>query len=225
MLCKETNSAINAKLRTEYLNATDEMLVEWGAAFGETPPCRINEFGIIDEERYDADHGILFICRETNGWSDKDYQSGCLFRGWMQDISRTGLEGRGHVQRHPNMWYNIGRWIALIHNPSVSFADVSGMRASAITEIGKIAYTNVNKVRGKEGIGKEYYQLAGTKVVGDMLKREIEIINPKIIVCCGTEYPVVDLIPNYSGKIIKMPHPGARKSTASMLQMLHSQLV
>lgn len=225
MIAPKTNKAINELLRKEYKAATTELLAEWEKAFtSEIAPSRINEFGIIDEERYDADNGILFICRETNGWSNEDYESGCLFRGWMEDISRNGLEGRGHIKKHPNMWYNIGRWAALIQNPNTPVKEIASMKEAAIHAIGTIAFTNVNKVRGYNSSRGEYYQLAHSYNVGEIIKKEIEIIAPKIIVCCGTCRPVLKLIPKYEGKIIIMPHAGARKKTLDMLEDLYSQI-
>ena len=220
------NAEINRLLRLEYQAATAEFLSEWKKAFTEdSPPCRINEFGIIDESRYDADNGVLFICKETNGWANEDYESGCLFRGWMEDISRNGLKGHGHITKYPNMWYNIGRREILIENPATPLNKIAAMKASAIHAIGNIAFTNVNKVRGKRTSGKEYDQLAHSQIAGELLKKEIELINPKTIVCCGTCHPVLKLIPNYTGKIIISPHAGARNGTIKMLTDLHRQLV
>lgn len=226
MIDVKLNMEINKRLRSEYQIATAAFLSEWTKAFTEdNPPCRINEFGIIDENRYDANNGVLFICKETNGWSNEDYESDCLFRGWMEDISRNGLEGRGHIKKHPNMWYNIGRWATLIENPAIPLSKIAAMKASAILAIGNIAFTNINKVRGKKTSGKEYDQLAHSQIAGELLKKEIEIIKPKTIVCCGTCRPVLKLIPDYTGRIILMPHTGARKGTMQMLADLHRQLV
>ncbi len=225
MVDKQKNKQINDLLRKEYELATDEFLIEWQKAFPkDKPPFRINEFGIIDEDRYDAENGVLFICRETNKWRDEEFEAGCLFRGWMESITKEGLEGRGHIKEHPNMWYNIGRWITLIDNPDMPTEEIAEMKTSAISAIGKIAFTNVNKVRGKEKSGDGYYQLAHSEITGSLLKKEIDIINPQMIVCCGTCRPVVNLIPEYKGKLILMPHPAARKSKIAMLDDLKSQL-
>ena len=218
------NALINAKLKALYEEYTPDFLSAWTAAFGETAPCRINEFGIIDIHRYNPQNGILFIGRETNGWSDKDYEDGCLFRDWMCDISRSGVNGRGHVSKHPNMWYNIGRWVLLLQSPDMPIDDLAKMKDEAINAIGTIAFTNINKVRGKNKIGKEYNQLTYTEVVKTLIQREVAIINPKIIVTCGTWRPVASFLPDYKGKIICMNHPGARKSSKAMLEELKAQL-
>lgn len=224
MIDKQKNESINNKLKDEYERHTSEFLEEWGKAFREVAPNRINEFGIIDEERYDAENGILVIGKETNDWSNEDYEKGCLFRGWMEGITRNGLPKGEHVSKHPNMWYNIGRWIMLIKNPHRSLEELSYEKASAINAIGNIAFTNINKVRGKAQAEKEYHQLASTSVAMNLLKKEIEIINPKTIVCCGTARYVLPLLRAFPGKVVIMPHSGARKSTIKMLESLKEEL-
>ncbi len=60
MIRADRNAEINEILRNEYYSFTVPFLTEWSAAFDkEVPPFRINEFGIIDEKRYDTDKGVL----------------------------------------------------------------------------------------------------------------------------------------------------------------------
>lgn len=99
---KMNNALINAKLKALYDEYTPAFLSAWSDAFEEAAPCRMNEFGIIDIRCYDPENGVLFIGRETNGWDDKDYADGCLFREWLCDISRNGIQGRGHISKHLN---------------------------------------------------------------------------------------------------------------------------
>lgn len=110
MIRADRNAEINEILRNEYYSFTVPFLTEWSAAFDkEVPPSRINEFGIIDEKRYDTDKGVLFVGKETNNWDNEDYEKGILFRSWMEGITQHGLAGGDHISQHPNMWYNIGR--------------------------------------------------------------------------------------------------------------------
>lgn len=218
------NTLINAKLKALYEEYTPDFLSAWTDSFGEKAPCRMNEFGIIDIHRYNPQNGILFVGRETNGWSDEDYENGCLFRDWMCDIARNGVHGRGHVSKHPNMWYNIGRWALLLQSPDMSIDELARMKDEAINAIGTIAFTNINKVRGKNKIGKEYNKLAYTEVVKTLIQKEVAIIKPKALVTCGTWRPVASFLPDYKGKIICMNHPGARKSSKAMLEELKAQL-
>lgn len=221
---REKNAMINVKLASLYDECTPAFLSAWSAAFEEVPPRRMNEFGIIDVDRYNAEEGILFIGRETNGWDDKDYEEGCLFRNWLCDISRSGIQGRGHVSKHPNMWYNIGRWALLMQSPEMSVDVLAQVKTEAIEALGTIAFTNINKVRGKNKIGKEYNKLTYADVVKRIIQEEVAIIKPKAIITCGTWHPVASYLPDYDGKIIRMNHPGARKTSRAMLQELKEQL-
>ena len=59
MIDRDRNRKINAALSTLYERYSAAYLTAYIKAFrDENPPERINEFGIIDEERYDADNGI-----------------------------------------------------------------------------------------------------------------------------------------------------------------------
>ena len=221
---QQENDLINKRLRELYEEYTPEFLGAWTDAFGEVAPCRMDEFGIIDINRYDSKNGILFIGRETNGWSNAEFEEGCLFREWMCDISQNGLKGRGHIARHPNMWYNIGRWALLLQNPGTPIRELARLKDEAINALGTVAFTNVNKVRGKRKSGTEYRKLADTDVVKSLIQKEVAIINPKIIVTCGTYRKVAGALPDYEGLIFCMNHPGARKSSKKMLEDLKVQI-
>ena len=91
--------------------------------------------------------------------------------------------------------------------------------------IGKIAFTNINKVRGKNKSKDEYYTLAYSDISGEILRKEFEIIKPKIIVCCGTYNEVMHHAPDYQHIAIKMPHPGARMRCEKMLSRIAEHLV
>ena len=112
----QKNEQVNGKLRALYQQYAEAYLSAYRAAFHDPePPHRINEFGIIDVKQYDGDKGILFMAKETNGWDNADYKADRLFRSWVNGIARNGLAGKGHVGRHPGMWYNLGRWAAYLN--------------------------------------------------------------------------------------------------------------
>lgn len=220
------NNETNRKLSELYESYTQEFLKEYEVAFEKPAPPRINEFGIIDVEKYDTDNGILFVGKETNHWDDKDFLNGNLFRAWMQDISRNGLSGHGEtVEKHPTIWYNTGRWAEAILHPEKSADEISDMKHEALFSIGNIAITNINKVRGGNCSQKSYYKIAYSDVAGKVLRKEIEILKPKIIVTMGTFRPFcyhvqqLNIFDNGT-TIITMPHASARKSKKEMLSYI-----
>lgn len=221
MVDPNVNHHINARLSEVYMRYTNKYLASYIEVFQDNnPPCRINEFGIIDEEQYDHENGILVIAKETDGWSNEDFANGLLFRDWLNDVVHNGLHD--HARRHPVMWYNIARWVSYIVNPKQPIHNLADQYP--IPEIGKVAYTNINKVRGDTQSGIQYWRLANSDVSGELLREEIAILQPKIILCCGTYSEFTHHIPHFEGTTIKMPHPGARKSKLGMLESLTSQL-
>lgn len=229
MINIEKNNEINKSLSNLYFNYTQDMLSVYKEAYfdDENIPCRINEFGIIDIERYDTDNGILVIGKETNGWSNEDFENGLLFRNWLNDISKNGLENKGHISKHPNMWYNIGRWLLAINEQHRDINEISELKREVIPWLGTMAYTNLNKVRGKEQSGAKYEKVAYSDIAGLILRQEISIIKPKLIICCGTYHPFCyhmnNEIESQKYKILCMPHPASPKK-AKILKDLKSQL-
>lgn len=219
----DRNRKLNAALSALYEEYSAAYLTAYILAFGDVdPPERINEFGIIDEERYDADNGTLFIAKETNGWENENFQKGYFFREWMNSIAKRGLSG--HAKKHPLMWYNIGRWASLLDNPSQSIPALAEAKSEVIEKIGTVAFTNINKVRGKEQAKNEYASLAYHDMSGMLLREELSIIQPKMIVCCGTYYEFAYHVKDFNGPVIAMPHSGARKNTITMLEQLRASL-
>lgn len=224
MIAVDKNIEFNRGLSALYEEKTKDFLCEWRKAFQGSAPPRLNVFGIIDEEKYDADNGILFIGKETNEWDDKDFAAENFFRPWLRSISLHGLEGHGSVKTHPNMWYNVGRWAMLLQQPERDLQEIANQKYAALEALGTIAFTNINKARGKNASKKEYYKLAYSEIAGSVLKKELDILKPSTIVCCGTYREFVHHISDYPGKIIDMPHPAARKSKLSLLNELRSQI-
>ena len=90
-------------------------------------------------------------------------------------------------------------------------------------QLGQWAFTNLNKVRGRESSGKEYWTLANADISGQLLRAELDILQPKIVVCCGTSVVFHAHVKSFSGVVINMPHPAARIGAAQMLHKLAGQ--
>ncbi len=239
MINTNKNHETNQKLRSLYKDYNKDFLEMWQKHYKEVPPCRINEFGIINPEKYDSDNGILFICRETNGWSNEDFVANHLFLDWIRNISINGLSREvGIVKKHPKIWYNIGRSAEIING--VSIDEALKHKSEALKSVGSIAYTNINKVRGKEKSEKAYWSLCNEKLTIELLIKEIEIIKPKYIVLCdmyfdklSIEYinanmnsdccpALIECLQN--NRLIIMPHPSSRMNLKKMFGLLEEQL-
>ena len=202
------NKKKNCNLNKLYEENTEKFLQAWNRHYDFKSPERINEFGIIDVENYDTDNGILFIAKETNGW---DYSKGKTFRSWVEDMAKNNKVTGAIASKHPQIWYNLGRWAKFISNPKLDKSklkeekDLSGLKS--------IAITNLNKAEGESVSGKAFWKLVEEDLVINILLQEIKIINPKTIVLCGIKKKYIpQVIQNIDQniKIIEMPHPSAR---------------
>lgn len=230
MINIKLNKDINKKLSELYVENTSEFLNEYKNSFKDIElPNRINDFGIIDVEKYNSDNGILVIGKETNGWDTRDFENGLLFRNWLNDISINGITDKEHISNHPNMWYNIGRWLLAVNEQNRNVEEIAELKQEVIPQLGTMAYTNINKVRGKGHSGTEYEEIAYSDIAGVVLREEISIIKPKVIICCGTWRPFChhlnyDELESLGCKILCMPHPTCRRNKVEMLKDLRSQL-
>ena len=133
------------------------------------------------------------------------------------------------IKHTPIRWYNLGRWLMAIENPDRDIADICNRKSEALYMLGTMAFTNINKVRGKSRSSKAYKEVAKSAIAGKLLRCEINIINPRIIICLGTFEQVkahvdVELLQKNGCKIIDMPHSGARIKKIKMLEQLKTQL-
>ena len=226
MVNKDKNRVINSQLKALYKEYTDEFLEVYSRAYECDRPCKINEFGIVDIDTYDADNGVLFVSKESNGWSDDDFRRDYSYRLWLYEIVHNGLSAaKEHTKRNPLFLYNLGRWSAVIHDRSNSISELCFKKSEVLPYISRIAYTNINKVKGENVSGRQYSEISKSDVAQMVIKKEIEIISPKIIVCCGTYETLKDYgINEFDSKAVKMPHLSCRKNIGKLLNCLQEQL-
>ena len=75
MINAKDNALINARLKSEYEATTESFLKVWAESFRESPPFRMNEFGIIDT--YNSDNGVnVRDSMDANFDTDKESSSG-----------------------------------------------------------------------------------------------------------------------------------------------------
>lgn len=214
----QRNIEINDELQKLYEENSAELIKLWSNHFKSKAFPKIGTFGIVDPENYDTDNGILFIAKETRG----EVTDFLLWLNTMATKFET-LEDKDRT-KHPQIWYNIGRWAKFINNPKIDKKMLLAEKQTALEGLKTIAFTNINKVYGKSSSQKEFWKLANVPIVQTVLQREIETISPRIIVLCGNG--LRDTLKNIKTDaiIIEMPHPSARCSKEKMLNQLESQL-
>lgn len=234
MIKVEENKRINEDLKKLYKKNTAQFLELWKKHFkSETAPKYINEFGIIDPEKFDTEKRILVIGKETNGeswWKPNIYS----FLKWLKE----DVINKKDFPKHPNMWYVVGRLILLLENEDM-YISINASKDETINALSRIAFTNINKIGGYNQSDERYRGLSQEQAVIKILIQEIEIIKPEIIILCD-EYFAYTLFREYikldqksfpqlkkcivNNRFYTIPHPAARKSTEKMLQYLKEQL-
>ena len=243
MIKIKENKRINEDLKKLYEDKTKEFLKLWEDCFkGEKAPDRINEFGIIDTEKFDTEKRILVIGKETNGsswWKPNIYP----FLTWIKDDVINWKTDDGKTKEtfpnHPNMWYNIGRWAKFMCNPTSNIEELIAEKKEALSGLSYIAYTNINKIGGYERSNERYRNLSKENEVIKLIIQEIETIKPKHIVLCDDTFAHILLEeytkPEYkkhiqlknciiNSKFIVMPHPAAQMKTDLMLHQLREKM-
>lgn len=232
---KQENVRINNELKELYENNKDKHLKLWKEAYKYTnnSVTRLNEFGIIDVDKYVSDNGILVICRETNGedWYKNDFKGeNALFTDWMRGISNGTLL----LPSHPNIWYNTARYIMTVQGNKKDALEFENKKL--LPALGTVAFTNINKVGGGSNSGKAYWKMYNQPDVINLIVEEIKIIEPKYIILCDkyfakflTEESLVERCPALkkcieNNRFFTVYHPAARMSKEKMLNELEKQI-
>lgn len=133
--------------------------------------------GVADEEEYlTAKYKIMYVLKEVNGG-----------RGWsLREFIREG--GRAQT------WDNIARWTEAIlsldeEKPWSYWENECETRRKTILK--KICAINLKKTSGGHtSHTEEVYQAALDN--SDILRKQLLLYHPDIIICCGTEKAFVD---------------------------------
>lgn len=144
----------------------DELFAEW---IQENPKYTniFKKDGVIDEDKYvNANTQILFIAKEAN---DNGIQKKGDFRKWWNETFRYQFSIR------------LGEWA---YGVLYDFPDYSTVAKNDKKEaLRSVAFMNLKKSGGTAYAN--YRRIEDSiKDEADLIKREIEIINPKIIVGC-----------------------------------------
>lgn len=142
---------------------------------------KIIEDGVSDEEEYiSAAFRIMYVLKEVNGGS-----------GWsLCEHLRNG----GRQQRHDATWDNIARWTeGILHlDREIPWSELEENCESRRSRmLRKICAINVKKTSGGcVSDEKEIYEFARNDA--DILKKQMEIYAPDIVICCGTTGALTD---------------------------------
>lgn len=127
--------------------------------------------GIVDENQYlSSKYKILYVMKEVNGGKDWD------LREFLYDGGRS------------QTWDNVARWTQGILNldKEYSWEELSKEnKERRETYLKKIGSINLKKTGGGHtSVEKEISKAAWENK--EIIKKQIELYNPDIIICCGT---------------------------------------
>ncbi len=169
--------------------------------------------GYVDEECWERGDKILFVLREANGAHATEMDGDSIIVGngegksfWIKNEIQSKNEKNIPVmlKKLENVCFCLQEAGVLKNKERANFLKQS-------------AFMNINKMGGYSSVHwptlKKY-----AEQFKDYIKREIEIIAPEIIVCCGTEWLLKEKV--YSEeewkklrckcKIYDLPHPAKR---------------
>jgi len=134
--------------------------------------------GIVNEEAYQASSPkLVFVLKEVNyprpppGWSMVGFLQGQVKRGLSrQSVHRT--------------WEKIGIWSYAIHNNFPRYDDINTVQFAA-EGLNCIGMTNLKKSGGGGVANNRVIREHGERM-RELWKLELGIMNPDIIICCGT---------------------------------------
>lgn len=144
------------------------------------------EDGIFDEETYNKqDIKILFVLKEA------DWENGnCDLCEYL--LTKTS-------RNQWRTWYNIVRWIIAIRTGGEYPRKITN--DDKVENLKTIAFLNIKKVGGDSKADDSEIRKYGIND-SDFIKRQIELYNPDIIICCGRGNGKIlhDYILNVSGE-------------------------
>jgi len=135
--------------------------------------------GLVVEEQYcSSPRKLLFLMKEVNGGENWD----------LRDFLRQG--GR------PATWDNIARWVQGLYDLSREYPWSELERdneARRLEMLKRICVVNVKKTSGTHiSNGKQISYAASQNAA--RLKRQLDIYQPELIVCCGTERQYAEIM-------------------------------
>lgn len=177
-----------------------ELMREWHEAIGEE--CCFNADGIVDPAEWDkqaAGTKVLFVLKETNDLTDGAEQND-------NNVPLTEfLMNQDAPAKYGSMWPRIAEWRYAVCHPEDAYKWYSTQKAQAALK--NVAVMNLKKTPGA-ATAKDEEVLSHIEKYWEYIAREIELIDPDVIVFCGTWWMVQQKRHEYR-KLISDMHASA----------------
>lgn len=178
--------------------------------------------GAIDKEcweKEDSKKRILYILREANGSNATSVEKdGILVGEYKKDKS---FWAQTEIKKHKNDLSHLPILLKKLLNVCsiVNEKKKWDFSTENYEPMNKTAFMNINKMGGYSSVNWPML-IAYAEEYRDFIKQEIEILNPDVIVCCGTHWLLTDVVCNGkkeewdelvgNKKVYDLPHPARR---------------
>lgn len=195
------------------IKCIDELMSAWEEAFPEG--WHFNHDGVISKESWDSSgKRVLFILKETN----KAKQNVVTAINRAIEVKKSGW-WRGKVLRR------VGRWAYGIQNYDGVVPPLKDAKLNEKNAIKNIAYINIRKTSGSAATNKKAFDTHASEFA-PFVRRQVELMEPDIVVLCGTYsqvkryvFPEIEKVSErvhvHEGVVfINAFHPAAREKSA-----------
>ncbi|WP_040886650.1 uracil-DNA glycosylase family protein [Marinobacter santoriniensis] len=155
------------------IDCLDKLMDAWEGAFPEG--WHFNHDGVISKDNWDSSgKRVLFVLKETN----KAKQNVVTAINRAIEVKKSGW-WRGKVLRR------VGRWAYGLQNYDGVVPPIKDAKLNEKSAIKSIAYINIRKTAGKARTNRKTFD-AHANEYASFVRRQVELINPDIVVLCGT---------------------------------------
>lgn len=205
----------------EYIIRSKKLFEEWKEKQRQEPDEQYNKYkfgnvkktsflpdGIIDPDKYfSADKKVLFIAKEAN-WGGNDEENEISSQEdefWLRIVVNKEQYKDGNIIYNESKF---SKGLAMLYNAYINNSfDTPDYSHEGLKNV---AFINLNKRGGYSYCS--YSTLKGyAQEYGKLIAQQIDLINPDIIICCGTN--LVSILNDYvtsktcKAKIIGVYHP------------------
>ncbi|WP_396601487.1 hypothetical protein [Algibacter sp. R77976] len=171
--------------------------------------------GIVDLIEYDkASIKIMWILKEVNSENDTDEWD---LRDAIKNLkTEKGIKKGWASTFNPIVYTTFG----ILHNLYWEEIENTNDNPNIIDVLKKIAYVNVKKIPGKSVAIKSELEIA-FKEHKSILKSQIELYNPDVIICGGTFNIIKDVFQNLNNKTAIHPFSSYENKNTIIIDAYH----
>jgi len=146
----------------------DALLKEWEEShkLKGLDPTKISIDGILNREKYNSEAGIMFVLKDTNSKN----------RVNLIDLLRNGAKYQ--------MWHAVARWAAGILNDFSEYDEINNYEVMK-DALHQVSVVNLKKTTGVSSVHSSSVT-AYAHQDKNLLLKQFRMINPKLIIACGT---------------------------------------